>query len=204
MLRSRLASLMADNDIRQDELHNATGISKATLSNIANNKTTAPQYGTIETLAMFFNVSPDKLFEYSPYRYEITLENDNQPPYLESNEYQQWFHGLELKLTTERLSVRNMPFSLYVDKDFQYRLLSEIALITNEFDHFLIINLEDSDFNEFLDNLSPAFLKQFTHDFAASIKDLMGPVLSNNGFTGTLLFSMGENYNAKYQFTLNI
>lgn len=199
MLRSRLASLMADNDVRQDELHAATGISKATLSNIANNKTSAPQYSTIETLAMFFNVSPKNLFEYVPYKYEIKLTDE---PQVKELGHMTSFTGLELQLTTNRMAVRNMPFEVSIYKEPS--MLTEISFLTNNFDHFGSVGIDDDIFTGFLEELTPAFLKQFTTDLSLTIKRILGPVLVENGLTGTLLLSMGGYYEPKYQFTLKL
>ena len=63
MIKTRLKVLMAEHDVRQDHLSQATGISKATLSNIANNKTKRIDYSILERLISYFDISIDEFFE---------------------------------------------------------------------------------------------------------------------------------------------
>ena len=73
MLRSRLNVLLAERDLRQDQIAKDTGISKVTISNLVNNKTNGFQYDTLNELSKYLDINPGELFEY--YGQDISLNS---------------------------------------------------------------------------------------------------------------------------------
>lgn len=76
MIRSRLNVLLAERDLRQDQISTDTGISKVTISNIVNNKTNGFQYETLNELAKYLQITPGDLFEYYDQDLFIDLRNN--------------------------------------------------------------------------------------------------------------------------------
>lgn len=75
MIKFRLGVLLAQMGYRQDDVAQATKISKNTLSNIVNNKTSGIQNDNLQKIALFLNVDISELFEYYPVMYSFSVEN---------------------------------------------------------------------------------------------------------------------------------
>ncbi len=64
--RFRLAELLAERGISQNELARRSGISQVTVNAIANNRTTRVDLATLDALAKALNVEPGELLEREP------------------------------------------------------------------------------------------------------------------------------------------
>ena len=76
MIKFKLGSLLADMGYRQDDVVKATNISKNTLSNIVNNRTSGIQNDNLEKIALFLNVDISELFEYYPAIISLSIDKD--------------------------------------------------------------------------------------------------------------------------------
>lgn len=64
MIDNRLRVILAERYLRASKVSAETGIAKSTLSKLINNKTTSFQYGTLNTLCKYLNVTPGELLVY--------------------------------------------------------------------------------------------------------------------------------------------
>lgn len=210
MIRSRLAVIMAERNIRQDEMSAATGISKATLSNIANNKTTGLQYGTLETIAMYIGVTPQELLEFVPVKYEFEFDKDTPmqvedlSSFLQQEEAQALsiHSGLTLKIFGNRLSVHKVPMNIFVETN-KRELEAEHELITDEYNAVISLSTDDDEYyGELLDKLNPAFLGEFISDISAELMTRYKDILANYGISKPIIVSLDGNYDVTYQFVI--
>lgn len=218
MIRSRLSVLMAERNERQDDLSRATGISKATLSNIANNKTAGIQYDTLESLAMYFNVGISNLFEYSPLRIEFTKAVDYFEKNITYNEEQaedvltmddffekpsSYYLGITYTITGNSLrkTVGDLFISVYTG-DFR----SPYPTIINNYTciieaSFGIPQHEKSSVMSKIEELSAAFKKQILDDFQLFLNENLVDIFKADGLEGPALVILGS---PSYQFVLNL
>lgn len=64
MLRLRAADLLAERGLSKYSLYKQLGMSYQNFSNMINNKTASIRYENIEAMCVFFNITPNELFEY--------------------------------------------------------------------------------------------------------------------------------------------
>lgn len=66
MVRCNLAVLLAERNLRITKVSSDTGISRTTLTNLANNYGTGIQLDTLNTLCMYLKVTPSQIFHFVP------------------------------------------------------------------------------------------------------------------------------------------
>ena len=71
MIRCNLSVLMAERNLKITKVSKDTGISRTTLTSLANNYSQGIQFETFNTLCMYFNVNPKELFSFIPIDIEI-------------------------------------------------------------------------------------------------------------------------------------
>lgn len=71
MIRCNLSILLAERDLKITKVSNDTGISRTTLTSLANNRSQGIQFDTINTLCNYLKVSPFQLISYVPTDIEI-------------------------------------------------------------------------------------------------------------------------------------
>lgn len=64
MLRLRAAELLKERGLSKYSLYKQLGMSYQNFSNMINNKTASIRYENIEAMCIFFDVTPNELFEY--------------------------------------------------------------------------------------------------------------------------------------------
>lgn len=65
-VRCNLSTLMGRNRYTIQDVHKHTGLSRNTISNLYNDKTTRIDYDTVEKLCLLFHCSLNDLFEICP------------------------------------------------------------------------------------------------------------------------------------------
>lgn len=70
MIRCNLSILLAERNIRITKLSNDTGISRTTLTYLANNYSKGVQFDTLNTLCSYLHVTPDDLISFIPIEIE--------------------------------------------------------------------------------------------------------------------------------------
>jgi len=75
MIRSNLSVLLAERNLRITTVSRETGISRTTLTSLANNANTGVQLETINQLCNYLRTEPDKLLQYLPYEIEFLFED---------------------------------------------------------------------------------------------------------------------------------
>lgn len=55
--------MLAERQMKKNDIHNKTGIAKSTLSNVAKGKTKGIQFETIEQIAKALEIEPYELFK---------------------------------------------------------------------------------------------------------------------------------------------
>lgn len=64
MVRCNLSILLAERNLKITKVCNDTGISRTTLTNLANNYSKGIQYDTLNTLCTYLNITPSELISY--------------------------------------------------------------------------------------------------------------------------------------------
>ncbi|QDJ58351.1 XRE family transcriptional regulator [Weissella hellenica] len=183
MIKFRLGVLLAQMGYRQDDVSQATGISKNTLSNIVNNKTTGIQNNNLQKIALFLNVDISDLFEYYPVMYSfsaehITIENlsltiEDSLFSLTSNENKALL-GLTIHLTKNSLDTTSINLAITpLINDGSFGILGKnkyVALISSyrDFNGITPDPTENSDpfnnLNYFLKDVPTTFLPDLKND----------------------------------------
>ncbi len=73
MVRCNLALLLTERNLKITKVSADTGISRTTLTTLTNNYGQGIQFGTLNTLCNYLNVTPDKFFLYVPF--DIIINN---------------------------------------------------------------------------------------------------------------------------------
>jgi DNA-binding Xre family transcriptional regulator len=66
MIKCNLSVLLAERNLKITKVANDTGISRTTLTSLSNNYSQGIQLDTLNTLCMYFNITPDQFFVYIP------------------------------------------------------------------------------------------------------------------------------------------
>jgi len=113
ILITNIQNLMRNNGVSEAQLSRQTGIPQPTLHKILSGKTSDPRISTIKTIAEFFNVSVDSLYN----------ENAKQ---LNTNQHQgvsapiiSWSDCLQAQKFIAKLSANNWDDWVLVDQEFQ-------------------------------------------------------------------------------------
>lgn len=64
MLRLKAKELFEERNMTKYSLYKVLGMSWQNFSKMINNETKSIRYENIETMCLFFNITPDELFEY--------------------------------------------------------------------------------------------------------------------------------------------
>lgn len=80
MIRNNLALLMTQKRRRVNELANATGISRNTITSTAQNNGKMIQLSTINKLCQSLDVTPTDFFEYVPFDFDYTFDEGELVP----------------------------------------------------------------------------------------------------------------------------
>lgn len=67
MIRSNLAVLLAERNLKITKVSKDTGISRTTLTTLSNNNSQGIQFDTLNTLCMYLKIEPNQLFSYLPF-----------------------------------------------------------------------------------------------------------------------------------------
>ncbi|MCT0485294.1 helix-turn-helix domain-containing protein [Weissella paramesenteroides] len=190
MIKFKLGELLAKNGFRQDEVSKATGISKNTLSNIVNNKTTGIQNENLQRLALFLNVEIKDLFDFYPVIYSLESENvqikkiDRENLKLGSKIFynsEKFITGISLTLTGESLTSRKFELSITtVSNVFLPSTIAPNATHIVWIDSFQMdknglpyVNVPETDNNlgHFLNNIPHQFMNDVKNDFRSFLRN---------------------------------
>lgn len=72
MIRTRLAQLMLERNVKAYHLANETGIARSTISRISNNKSEKLDLESINKLCSYLRCTPADFFEYTPYDFSYS------------------------------------------------------------------------------------------------------------------------------------
>lgn len=217
MIRSRLATIMAERDIRQDEMARDIGISKATLSNIANNRTAGLQYSTLEKIAIYLNLSLENLFDFSPYMFELSMEKGTNEIEIQESEIVDgysyraindfgwetpssefpitYFNNGEITIISRGMSRFTKPLHVSIKFDngsFPERHFDPVVVprISENFDYVVHIGIENIEARKVHSELPFAFQKQVNDQIIEFIKLNYISAFKKAGFSGVLLLQI--------------
>ncbi|MDK6856152.1 helix-turn-helix domain-containing protein [Aerococcus sanguinicola] len=156
MIRNRLSILMAERDLKIADMHELTGISKTTLTALADNKGKGVQYDTVDKICNVLGVTPSDFFAYEPYIF--TFKRDEK--------------GIILVVTTkEKTKAHYIDVSINLPDEYDFPLDNYLKYsldvhITNE--------LEDrEEFYTMLDSLSTSFKTSILSKFIRLAKEMV-------------------------------
>lgn len=200
MIRTTLAILMAQRNERQDEISEITGISKATLSNIANNKTAGIQYENLDKLALYFGIPVSELFEYyplsiEPYMYDeihTEPESDNQVKLVVTKEVDFYDPIRAESIRAESKFYFGMAMNVISNSMHKtsYELNIEVPYPIQN----VIVHGENNILQEIQNQLPLGFKKQLTSQIQDFIQKNFAEKISSDGVTGTLPLIIGTEY----------
>lgn len=75
MLSCNLAVLLAERNLKISKVAADTGISRTTLTSLANNYSQGIQFDTLNTLCRYLRVHPQDILFYAPYDFECDFQN---------------------------------------------------------------------------------------------------------------------------------
>lgn len=200
MIRSRLNVLLAERDLRQDQISADTGISKVTISNIVNNKTNGFQYETLNELSKYLQITPGDLFEYydqdifidlrdseltiTDYSFlsQIKSEQDFEESSQEENALDISIEGISYKISKSGNIHFDLPLYLNV-QDIDSRLSDGLEVVGTNIDGVISISDQENNrknaFNDFIKNLPMSFKQtvsdmfiEFLHDHILTLKSV--------------------------------
>lgn len=158
MIKFKLGVLLSQMGYRQDDVAKATKISKNTLSNIVNNKTSGIQNENLQKIALFLDVDISELFEYYPVMYSFSSGDIQiqtiQSPFDDAMssllaENKKCLTGITLNLTKSSLTTTKIPLLIApLKNDGSFGVSSETPYIA----------LVSSYSVDTLDNLVPDFM----------------------------------------------
>ena len=74
MLKCNLAVLLAERNLKITKVSRDTGISRTTLTSLANNYSQGIQFETLDTLCAYLKITPADFFCYSPFKVLVKVE----------------------------------------------------------------------------------------------------------------------------------
>ncbi|WP_447408521.1 helix-turn-helix domain-containing protein [Weissella confusa] len=189
MIRTTLSVLLAERGERQDEISKITGISKATLSNIANNKTAGIQYDNLEALAIYFDISVGELFDFSPYKFTPALYREPSsiplPNFDEDKTPHDQLLDDDFYLFGSKIDILKPGYKRSSAKMYLYKY-------TNRNDNQSYIDVQvDGDFFEIMRNLPIAFKKEVQREIADFIETNFKETLNANKVSGRVSVMFG-------------
>lgn len=127
MLKCNLAVLLVERNIKISELHKRTGISRTTLTALAQNQSKGIQFDTFDTLCNFLNVKPNDLFTQEPFEYDFEV--------IEAFEYEKEYDvhiNAEIKYCNENFLTDFMcTATFWKMNDFEPDKITDIQIAPN-------------------------------------------------------------------------
>ena len=71
MIRCNLSSLLVERGLKITKVAEDTGLSRTTLTSLANNRSQGIQFDTLNTLCLYLQVSPDQLISFIPVNIDV-------------------------------------------------------------------------------------------------------------------------------------
>lgn len=176
MIRCNLAVLLAERNLKITRVSKETGISRTTLTSLANNKGQGIQFDTINTLCSYLGVLPNEIIHYIPYEIQksitprTTVHNDLV------------LKGFNIDLTIFDRAKKE-KFSLYTDAITESNLEDEVMEI--KVNLYLYDHAEDEDIKEgnlalieYLRAIPTAFLQDLQNEIT---EEIVKKTLEDNG-----------------------
>lgn len=130
MIKTNLSVLMAERGLKIADLHDKTGISKTTLMALADNTGKGVQFETVDKLCVFFGVTPNDFFAYSPYIFSINRAEDENKA----------FNDIDVTVKNKYYS-KTFYLSFYARSPEEYNF----PIVDESYTLWLLIELEGSD-----------------------------------------------------------
>lgn len=114
MLRTNLAVILAERQLKITRLSADTGISRTTLTALAQNSSKMVQFETVDQICQYLKIAPDDFFEYLPFSYNFTAEPDFEFPSSDENDFlrgdYEWQTEVFASFTTNKEKVATVQF----------------------------------------------------------------------------------------------
>lgn len=82
LIKCNLAVLLAERNLKITQVANDTGISRTTITSLANNYSQGVQIDTLNKLCIYLQVSPQQFFSYIPFDFSIRAERQTKDFFL--------------------------------------------------------------------------------------------------------------------------
>lgn len=115
MIINRLSILLAERNIRANRLAVETGIAQSTLTRITNNRSSQIDYDTLNKICIFFRITPDEFFDYTPFDFKVSLSVLDEDFSIFINIYRFSERYDTLELTPEISTKNNESISGYTE-----------------------------------------------------------------------------------------
>lgn len=168
MIKCNLSIILAEKKLKITRVSNDTGISRTTLTSLANDYSKGIQFDTLNTLCMYLKVSPEQLISYVPVDIIVRNATEESDNFVSINLY------ISEKGKTYECSLLGT-----IDADFQDDYLSDLTLSIGLWDeddsdeikkeNYIIMNafqkLSSSFLPEIENNIVDAVLNTFDEIF---------------------------------------
>lgn len=177
MIFSKLKVLMAERDLKVNEVAGVTGISQTTLTGLFNNTLKGVRLDTINTLCQYFNVSINEFFDYLPVDFEVS------GPYSYPHEVS------EVILTCSRILGKDKKkFSLVGrlkkadNTSDSGASIQSIEVLLGDRSDVKVYESQIKDFNSFLDSLKGNFKELFFKQVREKIENGLNLKSDNSSY----------------------
>lgn len=127
MIKCNLAVLLAERGLKLTTVSNDTGISRTTLTALANNKNSGIQFDTLNTLCIYLRVKPDQFFVFVPM--DIKIINSS------------FIHENTISIEIEISNVKKSTYFLIVDFSLAYKEYEKKTFFNNIVDIDMEVSL---------------------------------------------------------------
>lgn len=203
MILSRLKVLLAERNIKISKVSNDTGISRTTLTALAQNTPKGVQFETIDVLCQYLGIKISDFFEYVPFDIDINCEKPDLLDLTSKDNFQN-FATTKVELSPFDMDLFLIKTSISKDLgaqkytyDLTARVSEPISLITYEDDNLLkgsVSNVEllygqsesndlsaaRTNFVEFISNLSSGFKEMIFSKILSKVNKTIDSMLKDN------------------------
>ncbi|WP_143461519.1 helix-turn-helix domain-containing protein [Levilactobacillus enshiensis] len=177
MIRSNLAVLLTEKQIKISKMANDTGISRTTLTALSQNTNKMIQMGTINTICTYLESSPSELFEFLPFDFDYYYElGDYDENIWNENHMYTYTSPLYINISENGTRVSTVELNGFIENEG----LSDIQ--TALYGASFHVNGDDNQkiIKPYIDQLSPSFITDVKINIAAYMKQQVKSAVNYN------------------------
>lgn len=155
--------LLAERGLKITKVSEDTGISRTTLTSLANNYSMGIQFDTINKLCLYLQVTPENFFSYLPFDYSISIGMENRETFT-----------VEFTFTSKNKKQKGYLLA-FVDAEYERILIDEdsgtVGKVATEFSVELVLQEENDDDTKKENEVMKKYLQQIPIIFKNNIEE---------------------------------